>query len=112
MSGPEAGCFISGPLFFFPLPRRNVQKGQKNFSAVDQPQPSLVKENVLLFAVPRQAAGFREGLATGGAGVGAVTGMGALVSLQVARHPEVPAAGGAGVGAFAGMSAHVYRQVA
>ena len=76
---------------------------------MDQPQPSLFKESVHLFAVPRQAAGLREGLAARGAGVGPVAGMGELVSGLVAQPPEGLAAGGAGLGAVAGMSAHVYR---
>jgi len=62
--------------------------------------------------VYRQAAGLREGSAAGGAGVGAVAGMGAHVLRQVAGRRECVAAGGAGVGAVAGMGAHVYRQVA
>jgi len=78
----------------------------------DQPAPSLRIESVHLFAVLRQVAGLREGLATGGAGVDAVAGMGAHVSRQVARLREGLAAGGAGVGAVAGMGAHVYRQAA
>ena len=41
-------------------------------------------EGVHRFAVSRQAAGTREGLAAGGAGVGAVAGMGTHVHRQVA----------------------------
>ena len=70
--------------------------------------PSLL-ERVHLFAVPRQAAGLREGHATGGAGVGADVGMGAHVYRQAAGPREYLAAGGAGVWAVAGMGAHVYR---
>ena len=39
----------------------------------------LLVESVHPFAVPGQAAGLREGLAAGGAGVGSVTGMAAHV---------------------------------
>ena len=46
--------------------------------------PSLLIESVHLRTVPRQVAGPREGLAAGGAGVGAVTDVGKLVSRQVA----------------------------
>ena len=73
---------------------------------------SLLIESVHICAVSRQAAGLREGLAAGGADVGAVAGMGALVSRQVTGLREGHAAGGAYVGAFAGMGAHVLRQVA
>ena len=46
---------------------------------------SLLTQSVHLDTVPREAAGRREGHATGGAGVGAVAGMGAHVFRQVAR---------------------------
>ena len=46
----------------------------------------------------RQIAGLREGLAAGGAGVGAVTGMSARVYRKVAGRQERLASGGAGVG--------------
>ena len=62
---------------------------------------------VQIFAVSRQGAGVREGLAAGGADVGAPAGMGLHVSCQVAGHREGLTAGGAGVGAVAGMGAHV-----
>ena len=65
------------------------------------PVPSLRVERVRPFAVPCQAAGRREGLAAGRAGVGAVAGMGAHVDRQAVGPREGLAAGGAGVGAVA-----------
>ena len=55
--------------------------------AADQPVPSLRIERVRPAAVLCPAAGRREGLATGGAGVGAVAGMGAHVDRQGAESP-------------------------
>ena len=79
---------------------------------MDHPVPSLMLDRVNLRTVSLQAAGLREGLAAGGARVGAVSGMGAHVYRQVAGQREGLAAGGAGVRAVAGMGAHVTRQVA
>ena len=50
---------------------------------VEKSMPSLLIESVHLYAVPRQAAGLREGLTAGGARVGAVAGMGAHVCRQI-----------------------------
>jgi len=73
---------------------------------------SLLDESVHPFAVLGQVAGLREGLAAGGAYIGALAGMGAHVCLQAAGLREGMTAGGAGVGADAGMGSHVCRQVA
>ena len=62
--------------------------------------------------VSRQVTRVREGLATGGAGVGAVAGVGEHVSRQAIGAREGLAAGGASVGAVAGMAAHMSRQLA
>ena len=69
-------------------------------------------DNVQPFVVPRKGAGVREGLAAGGAYVGAIAGMDTHVCCQVAGAREGLAAGGADVGAIAGMGAHVGRQAA
>ena len=60
----------------------------------------------------RQVARLGEGLATGGADVGAAAGMGEHVSRQAVGARKGLTAGGAGVGAVAGMGAHVSRQFA
>ena len=52
---------------------------EERHRAVDQPVPSFLIESVHPFAVRRQVAGRREGLAAGGAGVGADAGMRAHV---------------------------------
>jgi len=78
--------------------------------AADQPVTSLRIQRVRPFAVLCQVAGPREGLAAGGAGVGANARMGAHVSHQVAGLREGLAAGLACVGAGAGMGAHVGSQ--
>ena len=69
--------------------------------------PSRLIESVHICAVPRHVTGPREGLATGRAGVRAVTDVGKLVSREVAGPREGLAAGGAGVGAVACMGALV-----
>ena len=61
--------------------------------------------------VLRQCVGPREVLAAGGAGVGAVSSMGADVSRKAAGLRESRAAVGAGEGAVAGMDANVLDQV-
>ena len=86
-------------------------RGSARHRAVERPVPSLTIEHVHLVAVPLQFAGDREGLATGGAGVGAVDGMGANVFCQGTGVREGVAAGGAGVGAVSSMCSHVCRQV-
>ena len=50
---------------------------------VHQPVPSRMAERVHVFAAHRQAAGVREGPAAGGAGVGAVAGLGVQMDHQV-----------------------------
>ena len=72
--------------------------------------PSLMVESVQVFAVRRQDHELREGLAAGGASVGAVTGMNEFVPRQIARLRKGRAAGSAGVGAVARMSANVLRE--
>jgi len=62
--------------------------------------------------VYRQVAGLRESLAAGGAGVGPVSSMGALLIFQIVGPRESLAAGDASVEAVSGMGAHVPRQVA
>jgi len=63
--------------------------------AFDQPAPSLGVGRVHLFAMRRQVARRREGLAAGGAGVGADTGMSARVYRQAAGRRAGLAADGA-----------------
>ena len=65
-----------------------------------------------LSAVPRQAAGRREGLATGGANVGTVARMGAHVFCKAAGYKEGLTADCAGGGTVAGVGAHVSHQTA
>ena len=79
---------------------------------MQRPGASLLIESVHLCAVDVQVARPREGLAAGGADVGAVADMGAHVCRQTAGLREGHAARGTGVGAVAGVGAHVCRQVA
>ena len=53
------------------------------YSAVHQPVASLMIESMHILGVPCPAARVREGLAAGGAGVGAVAGMGTHVCREV-----------------------------
>ena len=100
------GAKESGVLCTKQVPTRAMhsiepRRAREENTARDQPPRLLLVKSVHLFAVPRQVAGLREGLAAGGAGVGAVAGMGAHVPRQVAGLREGLAAGGAGVGAVA-----------
>ena len=85
------------------------RRAREENTAFDRRPRLLLIESVHLLAVPCQVAGLREGPAAGGAGVGAIAGMGAHVCRQVAGRRAGLTAGGAGVGTVAGMGAHVRR---
>ena len=92
-SSPEAGESISAPLSLLTLHRKHVPpgsntqrlrtlRGRKRHMTADKPVPSLITEIGMGALMSRQVAGPREGVAAGGADVGADAGMGEFVSRQ------------------------------